>query len=70
MNLVELIVIVCSIMTNNACSEKHFVFESQGDLSNCMVEAQPYLAKWADGHPNARIARWRCAWPDQEGSSL
>lgn len=70
MNLVELIVVVCSILSQNVCSEKHFVFESQGSLSNCMMEAQPHLAQWAGGHPNERIARWRCAWPDQEGRSL
>ena len=29
-------------------------------------EAQPYLAQWVGEHPNFRVARWHCAWPDQE----
>jgi hypothetical protein len=31
-----------------------------------MMQAQPYLAQWVGEHPNYRVARWRCAWPDRE----
>ena len=70
MNVVELIVMVCSLLSPNACSEKRFLFEASGSLKTCMMEAQPYLAQWAGGHPNDRIASFRCAWPEQEGNSL
>jgi hypothetical protein len=70
MNMVELIVMVCSLQNANACSEKHFLFETYGSLNSCMMQAQPYLAQWAGDHPNDRIASFHCAWPEQEGKSL
>ncbi len=68
--MVELIVLVCSLANPTACSEKHFLFETRGTLQTCMMQAQPYLAQWAGEHPNDRISRWRCAWPEQEGRTL
>ena len=68
--MVELVVLVCSMLTPGSCSEKHFLFETHGSLNDCMAQAQPYMAQWAGEHPNDRITRWRCVWPDQEGKSL
>ncbi|MDB5404237.1 MAG: hypothetical protein JWQ55_6255 [Rhodopila sp.] len=70
MNVVELIVMVCSLSNPNACSEKHFLFEANGSLNGCIMQAQPYLAQWAGEHPNDRVASFRCAWPEQEGQTL
>jgi hypothetical protein len=66
MNLVDLIILVCSLANPADCSERHLLFEAHGSLKACMMEAQPYLAQWVGEHPNERIARWRCAWPDTE----
>jgi hypothetical protein len=66
-NLVDLIVLVCSLSHPNApCQEQHLLFESAGSLVACMWEAQPYLARWVGEHPDARIARFRCVWPETE----
>lgn len=70
MNMIDLIVLLCSLSSPNACSERHLLFEAHGTLKSCMMEAQPYLAQWMDGHPNERIARWRCAWPETEGGAI
>jgi hypothetical protein len=70
MNIVELVVMVCSLLNPTVCSEKHFTFESNGSLKSCMMQAQPYLAQWAGDHPNERIASYRCAWPGQERENL
>jgi hypothetical protein len=70
MNVVDLIVIVCSIATPNACREEHLLFQMQGSLRGCMVQAQPYLAQWIGDHPNLLVVRWRCEWPDSEGKDL
>ncbi len=70
MNLVELIVIICSLANPTACSEKHFLFESYGSLSKCMMAAPPYLAQMMRQYPGERVRRWRCAWPDKtEGNA-
>ncbi len=67
MNLVDLIVLVCSLAHPSwACQERHMLLESSGSLAACMWEAQPYLARWAGEHPDARIARFHCAWPETE----
>jgi hypothetical protein len=69
MNLVDLIVLVCSLANPDVCQEKHMLFEAHGSLSACMWEAQPYLAQWIGEHPDVRIASFRCDWPEREGRS-
>jgi hypothetical protein len=67
MNIIDLIILVCSLAHPNApCVERHLPVESSGSLMACMWEAQPYLARWVSEHPDARIARFRCAWPETE----
>lgn len=66
MNLVDLIVLVCSLVSPNACQERHMLVQSNGSLRACAMQAPPYLAQWIGEHPNFRIVRWHCEWPDQE----
>lgn len=67
MNLVDLIVMVCSLAHPQApCKERHLLFESSGSLTACLWQAQPYLAQWVGEHPDTRIASFRCAWPEAE----
>jgi hypothetical protein len=66
MQLVDLILLACSLVNPGACHEQHLLLQSAGSLHSCMMQAQPYLAQWVGDHPGYRVARWRCAWPDQE----
>jgi hypothetical protein len=66
MQLVDLILLACSLATPAACHEYHILFQSAGSLEACTMRAQPYLAQWVGEHPNFRVARWRCAWPERE----
>ena len=70
MDVVVLIVTVCSLLNPAACSERRFLLETNGSLRSCVMQAQPYLAAWIGEHPNNRIASWRCAWPGSEDQSL
>ncbi len=70
MNLVDLIVLVCSLASPNACREEHLLVETQGPLTACVMQAQPYLAHWIGEHPTLHIVRWRCEWPDAEGKDI
>jgi hypothetical protein len=67
MHLVDLVLLACALANPGACREYHLMFQTAGSLRSCMMQAQPYLAQWVDDHPNFRVARWHCAWPDQEG---
>ncbi len=66
MNLIDLVVLVCSLANPTACEEQHILFESQGSLRTCMFQAVPYLAGWVGDHPGLRVVRWHCDWPDHE----
>ncbi len=66
MNLVDLIVFVCSIANPSVCKEQHLLFESGGSLRACMMQAEPYLAQWVGEHPDMKVVRFHCAWPENE----
>jgi hypothetical protein len=70
MQLVDLILLACTLTNSSACHEYHILFESEGSLQSCMMQAQPYLAQWVGEHPNFRVARWHCAWPDHEDGKI
>ncbi len=66
MNLMDLIVLACTLASPATCHEYHLMFQSGGSIRACAMQAEPYLAQWIGDHPNLRVARWRCAWPGQE----
>lgn len=66
MQLVDLIVLACTLANPAACRNHHLVFPWEGSLRACTVQAESRLAHWSDEHPGLRIARWRCAWANQE----
>lgn len=70
MNLLDLVVLACSLASPTLCSEKHLVFELQASIDHCMMQAQPYLAQWAGEHPNLRIASYHCAYPKDEKQGI
>jgi hypothetical protein len=70
MGLIELIITVCSIAHPGQCDDKHLQFASQESLRSCMSNAPPFMAQWIGDHPDVRIVKWRCAYPDQAGHSL
>ena len=70
MGFIQIIVMVCQLAQPDQCEEQHLQFAWQGSLQQCMFSAQPYIAQWADEHPNARVTRWRCAYPDREGQHI
>lgn len=68
MNLVDLILLVCSLSNPSACGERHVLLQSSGSLQACMMQAPPFLAQWVEEHPNYGVQRWRCAWPGADGA--
>jgi hypothetical protein len=66
MNFVDLIVVVCSLTNPASCKEQHLLLQTEGSLNSCIMQAQPYLAKWIGDHPSYQIVRWHCEWPDAE----
>jgi hypothetical protein len=65
--MLVLIMTVCSLSSPDQCGEARLQFAAEESLMQCMMSAPPYLAQYVDQHPNTRIARWRCAYPEREG---
>lgn len=70
MNLLDLVVLACSLASPSVCQERHITFESQASLERCMMQAQPYLAQWVGDHPNLRIMSYHCAYPKDEKQGI
>ncbi|HTW68412.1 MAG TPA: hypothetical protein VME47_00875 [Acetobacteraceae bacterium] len=66
MQLVDLIVMACTVTHPTSCRNYHLVFQWEGSLRACTMAAEPRLEQWSEEHPNLQIARWRCAWPSEE----
>jgi len=65
--MLVLIMTVCSLSSPDSCCEARLQFSADESLMQCMMQAQPYLAQYVDEHPDKRVARWRCAYPEREG---
>ena len=70
MGLVELILTVCTLTQPTSCEERHLSLVDEGSLTQCVTEAQPMIAEWAGSHPGRQVVKWRCSYPESEGSSL
>jgi len=57
--MIELIFIACLTASPSACEKRSVAYYADNPMV-CAFEAQPYLARWIDTHPDWRIARWSC----------
>ena len=63
MNAIDLVITVCAVLSPVNCEERHLVFSSDVSPRQCVMAAQPYIAKWAGEHPKWNAVRWRCEYP-------
>ena len=70
MPFVELLVVMCLSANPTVCEEKSFLFENQGSLLACMVEAQPFLADWQAKHPKWTVRTWKCGLAGQTSEKI
>ena len=68
--MIELILTVCALNAPTQCDEQRLQFASQESLMQCMMQAPPYIAQWSNEHPAARVVRWRCGYPGQNGEKI
>ncbi|HZD27636.1 MAG TPA: hypothetical protein VE251_02950 [Xanthobacteraceae bacterium] len=60
MALIELVVTVCALALPSQCEEQHLSFSAGMSLNQCVMNAQPYIARWINEHPKWVAVRWRC----------
>ncbi|QHQ34666.1 hypothetical protein [Algicella marina] len=60
--MIELIFMACLATNPVECEERrmHYVDVS---LMQCVMAAQPQLAKWTETHPGWQVGRWKCSYP-------
>ncbi len=57
--MIELLFVACLATSPENCRERSLVFTDVTPMQ-CLMSAQPELAKWNDSHPNEMIKSWRC----------
>jgi hypothetical protein len=68
--MIELILTVCTLVATERCSETRLQFVSDETPAECAMRAPPTIAAWSEQHPGMRVARWRCAYPGQDGKKI
>lgn len=63
MNLMALILTVCSVASPGTCKEVNLPLEWTGSSRQCVMAMPPYIAQWAGEHPQWSVTRWRCEAP-------
>ncbi|MEM8958418.1 MAG: hypothetical protein AAGC86_11450 [Pseudomonadota bacterium] len=57
--MVELLFVACLSGAPEECRERSMLFSDVTPIQ-CLMGAQPQLAKWVETHPNFTIQSWRC----------
>jgi hypothetical protein len=69
MDLVDIVITAQLIASPVTRKDKHLIFSWLGPRRQwrrqCMMSAQPEIAKWIGDHPAYFTARWRCENPDK-----
>lgn len=60
--MIELVVSVCLLGDPGTCKDVHLTFaEANMTPYQCMMQGQPQIAQWANGHPKWRVRKFHCA---------
>lgn len=57
--MIELLFVACLAGAPDDCEERSLLFTDVSPMQ-CLMGAQPELAKWVETHPNQQIRSWRC----------
>ncbi len=59
--MIELVVSVCLISAPEKCKDVSLVYIGESVTTlQCVMGAQPEIAKWMEGHPKWQLRGWRC----------
>jgi len=59
--MIELVFSVCLADAPDRCKDVRLTFIAESVTpQQCMLHGQAEIAKWAEGHPNWRVRRWKC----------
>ena len=58
--MIELVFTACLLASPEKCESRHLTFAENISPMQCLMGAQPELAKWTAANPKWRIARFKC----------
>lgn len=59
--MIEIVISVCLIAEPANCKDVNLSYMAESITPyQCMLHGQSEIAKWQEGHPNWRVARWTC----------
>lgn len=59
--MIELVASVCLITSPQTCKDIHLSYAADSVTSQqCLMLGQAELAKWNEGQPKWRVAKWTC----------
>ncbi len=59
--MIEIVLSVCSIVQGATCKDVRLTYMAEAVTPfECMMYGQAEIAKWSEGHPNWRVAKWTC----------
>lgn len=57
--MIELLFVSCLANAPDQCQERSLLYVDVSPMQ-CLMGAQPELARWVETHPNEQIRSWRC----------
>jgi hypothetical protein len=61
---VILILSVCLVDDTEVCKDVNLAFMEDVSPMQCVMAAQPEIAKWIEAHPKWVQKKWKCARPE------
>ena len=61
--MIELVLTVCAMAEPATCRDQRVQFEADLTPLQCMMNAQPTIARWGTEHPRWFVQRWKCRYP-------
>jgi hypothetical protein len=59
--MIELALIACLAAEPTKCKDVGLIFDSEAVTPmQCLMGAQPEIAKWVEAHPRWQVKRWSC----------
>ncbi|MFN3867707.1 MAG: hypothetical protein ACK4MF_01420 [Hyphomicrobiaceae bacterium] len=59
--MIEIVMSVCIIAEPTRCEDVRLSYMADAITPHqCMMYGQAEIAKWMEGHPKWRVAKWRC----------
>lgn len=69
--MIVLVLSVCLAADPDRCKDVNLTFSADGLTPyECVMRAQPELAKWIGEHPGWQVKKWRCAYPEQLAKNI